>query len=423
MAANGKQVRNILMTSANDAGVGGVQLVFRDLVHWLEQNGRQVELLYQAPMPRTGLVARVNPWGHRAYYCPMPAIVRDSTLLSIPVFLAYLPITLFHLVRLIQSKKIDVVNAHFLTPYFIHLIIAGRLLGVPVVVSVHGADVDSYASSTLLERLLYRLIMRGANRIVACSKALAEQTIEAFPSVKLKVTYVHNGVDLSRYARIPPPCPAAASQPFILCVSRHVRKKGIDTLLAAFAQISSDARDLSLVLVGSGPLLGEHKALARRLMIDDRVAFMGELPHTEVAAFFAACALVVLPSRAEPFGIVLLEAAYYGKPIVATAVGGIPEIIANGTNGVLVEADDRAGMAAQILTLLNNPERADQLGLRARETLMSRFQWKERILDYIAVYEGHSGPSPIEPSLRYQNASPSRPSEPSAAGAGAAGRP
>lgn len=228
--------------------------------------------------------------------------------------------------------------------------------------------------------------MRGAHRIVACSEALARQTIEVFPDVRRKVTFVHNGVDLSRDAETTQPC--ARPQPFVLCVCRHVRKKGIDTLLHAFALVVREAPGLSLVLVGGGPLLEEHKSLARTLGVERHVVFMGEVAHAEVPPLFAACALFVLPSRAEPFGLVLLEAAYYRKGIVCTRVGGIPEIITNGVDGVLVEPDDPASMAAEILALFGNPELATQLGLRAFQTLMSRFLWNQRVLDYIAIYEG-----------------------------------
>jgi glycosyltransferase involved in cell wall biosynthesis len=403
----GRRITNILMTSASDAGVGGVQVVFRELVHWLEHSGRQVHLLYQAPLPRVGLVEKINPWGRRAFYCPMPAIVKESALLSVPVFLVYVPIALLHLVRLLHRKKIDVINCHFLTPYFIHLIIAARLVRVPVVVSVHGADIDSYAQLGLVERWLFRRIMRGADRIVACSGALARQTIEAFPDTRGKVSYVYNGVNLAHY--VPVPHTRALPRPFLLGVCRHVRKKGVDTLLRAFAVVARDVPELSLVLVGAGPLLDEHKALARSLRLEDRVAFMGEVAHDEVSSFFAACTLFVLPSRAEPFGLVLLEAAYHGKAIVATRVGGVPEIIASGVNGVLVEPDDPGGMAAQILTLLNQPELARQLGGRARQTLATRFLWEERILDYIAIFEGRPGPSPIEPDAQRGVGAPLQP--------------
>ena len=278
-------MKNVLMTCSIDSGVGGVQVVFRDLVHYLQENGRQVYLVYQAPVPRVGLVEATNPWGRRAFYCPMPALVRESLLLSVPLFFAYLPLTFFHLARLISKKKIDVVNCHFLDPYFIHLVIAARLLRVPVVVSVHGADVDSYATSGSARRLLFRLIMQGARSIVACSEALAQRTMDVFPNARTKVTYVHNGVDLSHYAETAAHT-CAVSQPFLLCVCRHVRKKGVDTLLQAFALVLRDFPCLSLVLVGQGPLFEEHKELARTLQIDQRVVFEGEVVHAAGVSVF-----------------------------------------------------------------------------------------------------------------------------------------
>jgi 1,4-alpha-glucan branching enzyme len=236
---------------------------------------------------------------------------------------------------------------------------------------------------------VYRLIMRGAHRIVACSEALARKTIEVFPDARPKVTYVHNGIDLARYAEAPGTC--AQPRPFLLCVCRQVRKKGVDTLLRAFALVLCDLPDMSLVLVGGGPLLEEHRALARTLQIEQQVVFSGDMAHGDVIPLFAACTLFVLPSRAEPFGIVLLEAAYYRKGIVCTRVGGVPEIIVDGFNGVLVVPDDPASMATQIVALVRDPESAELLGARAHQTVMTRFLWRDRIHDYIAIYEGGPG--------------------------------
>jgi len=324
----------------------------------------------------------------------MPVVVRNSPLLSLLVFLISLPITLFHLTRLMRRKKIDVVNCHFLGEYFIHLLIAARLLRIPFIVSVHGAEVDGYAVSSTASRFVYRLIMRGADRIVACSEALARQTADVFPDVRLKITCVHNGLNPSNYSESPqtPVLP----RPFLLCACRHVHKKGVDTLLRAFALIQRKCATLTLVLLGDGPLFEEHKALARTLGIESRVVFVGSVTHAEVWSFFAACSLFVLPSRAEPFGLVVLEAAYHKKGIICTRVGGVPEIIENGVNGVLVEPDDPAGMAAQILALSLNPELAERLGVQAYATLMTRFLWKDRIHDYIEIYEGSAQPSPVD---------------------------
>jgi len=386
MSTASRRVTNILLSSALDQGVGGIQVMLRDLVNGLEHNGRRVSFVYNAPLRRVRMLETVNDRGLQAFYVPMPAIVRNSVWLSIAVFLAYFPMTFFQLARLIHRQKIDVINGHYLDPYFIHLVIAARLLRRPAIVSVHGADIDAYAQSGWADRLVYRLIMRGAHRIVACSEALARRTIEVFPDARPKVTYVHNGVDLARYTDAPGTC--ALPRPFLLCVCRQVRKKGVDTLLRAFALARHDLPEMSLVLVGGGPLLEEHRALARTLRIEQQVVFSGDMAHADVMPLFAACTLFVLPSRDEPFGIVLLEAAYYRKGIVCTRVGGVPEIIVDGCNGVLVEPDDPAGMAAQIVALVRDPESARLFGARAHETLVKRFLWKDRIHDYIAIYEG-----------------------------------
>jgi glycosyltransferase involved in cell wall biosynthesis len=377
---------NVLLTSAQDKGVGGVQVVLRNLARGLEQMGRQVYFVYPAPLPVMRLLEGVNTLGCRAFYCAMPAVVRDSALLGLPIFCLYLPITLFHLFRVIRGKKIDVINCHYLTTYFVHLVIAARLLRVPIIISVHGADIDAYADSSFLQKFVDRLIMRGADRIVACSAAMARRTAEVFPEARGKVTVVHNGLDPSDYSdnhEAP-----ALPKPYILCVCRHVYKKGVDTLLRAFALVRRECPTTALVLVGDGPLFNEHRELARTLQIDDGVVFAGSVAHKEVASFFQDCTLFALPSRAEPFGLVILEAAYYQKGIVCTRVGGVPEIVTDGVNGVLVESDDVQGMAEAIVALIRDPTRRDQLGAQAYETLLKRFLWKDRIWDYIAVCEG-----------------------------------
>jgi glycosyltransferase involved in cell wall biosynthesis len=416
MSMPGKPVRNVLLMCAHEKGFGGIQVVLRSLVSGLEQNARHVYFLYAAPLPRVGLVETINSLGCPAYHCPMPVIVRNSAILSVPVLAVYLPIAFFHLALLIHRKNIDVVNCHYLDPYFIHVVIAARLLRVPVVVSVHGADIDEYAGLGWASRLVYRLIMRGADRVVACSEALARRTIEVFPDVHGKVTCVHNGLDRTygTGARETQPLP----RPYILGVCRHVHKKGVDTLLRAFAVVLRECPDLSLVLVGDGPLLDEHQALAQTLRIERHVLFVGSVAHSDVSAFFQSCTLFVLPSRAEPFGLVLLEAAYHRKSIVCTRVGGVPEIIADGISGVMVEPDDPAGMAAQIVGLVRDPARRARLGAQAYRTLVTRFLWTDRIHDYIAIYEGRPGANPLgtapAPGVSTAMAMPARGTRPAA---------
>jgi glycosyltransferase involved in cell wall biosynthesis len=386
-----RRVTNVLLTCASDAEVGGVQTLFRDLVHWLEHEGRHVHLVYPARLPGLRPLKRMNAWGREASYVGMPGLVRSNPLISISILIVYIPLTFFDLARLIRKEKIDVINGHFLAPYFIHLAIAARVLRVPLVISVLGSDVGSYARAGWMGRILYRHIVGSADRIVACSEALAKRTTAAFPEASGKTTWVYCALDDSQHTEtrhnedVP--------QPYILCVCRHVHVKGVDVLLKAFARIHDEVPDISLVLVGDGPLLSAHQSLAARLGISHRVVFRGEVAHADVPSFFSRCALFVLPSRSEGFSITLLEAAYHGRPIVCTRVGGSPELISHGNNGLLVAAEDSADLAANMLMLLRNNEFASRLGAAAHETVRGSFLWKDRIQDYIDIYEGRPGPS------------------------------
>lgn len=382
-------VRNVLLTCASDDAVGGVQVVVRDLTHWLEESGRHVHLIYPTPLPGVRLKERGNSWGRTAFYCPMPGLVRDNLAIALPVMLGYLPIACLQIARLIRRKRIDVINCHYLTPYFVHLAVAARLLRVPLVLSVHGADIDTVAEAGAVERRVARFIVGSATRVIACSHALARRTTEVFPESADRIGWIHNGFEPSRY--VVDDRESTVTSPFVLAVCRHVRKKGIDTLLHAFAQMLRAFPNLSLVLIGDGPLLAEHRRLAASLAIDHRVIFTGAVPHSQVALFFSRCSVFALPSRSEPFGMVVLEAAYYRKPTVCTRVGGVPEIISHGVNGLLVEPDDPGAMAQQIVELLRHPERAAVLGRNAHQTLLSRFMWRDRIRDYIAAFEGRPG--------------------------------
>jgi glycosyltransferase involved in cell wall biosynthesis len=384
------RVSNILMTCSNDAGSGGVQVVFRDLIRSLERTGRHVHLLYPGPPARPWLSQAVNRWGRSAFYCPLPTIVKGSLLLSVPLALVFFPLALLHLVRLVRRHKVDVINGHYLAEYFVHLAIAARLLRLPLIVSVHGADVDRYERARPAQRLLLRLVMRGAHRVVACSAAMAEQTARAFPAARAKITHVHNGLLLED---LPAPSSiAGVTTPFVLSVSRQVAKKGTDTLLHAFTQIHRDLPHVSLVIIGDGPELDKHRALAHTLGIGKAVRFLGDRSREEVFLYFAACSLFVLPSRAEPFGLVLLEAAHYKRPIVCTGVGGVPEIITDNVSGFVVPPDDPDTMAMKMAMLLGDPRLGERFGTRAHEILLARFRWEDRVGDYLAVYEGDANP-------------------------------
>jgi len=396
----------VLLSSSLTRGVGGVQTILRDLAGGIEKSGRRVRFVHETALPGIRMIETDNALGFRSFGCPMPVLVRHSVLLTLPVLLIYAPVALFHLARLLRRERISVINGHYLEPYFIYLAFAGWLMRIPVVISVHGADVDVYTEQPLMRRLACDLTMRLAARIVACSNALAVQTARLCPDARGKVTFIHNAIRPSEDESAGRP--GVPPTPFWLFASRHVAKKGIDVLLRAFARIAADVPEASLVLVGDGPLLVEHQKLAGSLGVERRVLFVGGVPHVDVKSFIDACAVFVLPSRSEPFGLVILEAALSRKGIVATRVGGVPEILTDGVDGVLVDPDDPDALATQVVRLLRSPDLTDRLGAEAHRTLMARFSWARWIHDYLDAFDATTdGPDPGDDAAirTYQRAS------------------
>jgi glycosyltransferase involved in cell wall biosynthesis len=184
-----------------------------------------------------------------------------------------------------------------------------------------------------------------------------------------KIHHIPNGVPLGVANQT---TVGQASAP-VLCVSRLVSKKGIDTLIEAVALAAPDDHALRLDLIGSGPLIDELHALVAVLGVRDRVRFFGARTSAQVEEAYSGCSLVALPCRIDDDGdrdglpTVLVEALGRGVPVISTNVVGIPELVRHGVNGLLIEPDDAPALAAAITKLRSDPPLARSLGAAGRE--------------------------------------------------------
>jgi glycosyltransferase involved in cell wall biosynthesis len=178
--------------------------------------------------------------------------------------------------------------------------------------------------------------------------------------------------------------------PVIGTVGRLEPRKGTATLVEAVAVLRNGGHhDAMLVVVGDGPLRRELGAAAERLGIQEHVRFLGD--RGDVDAVLAALDVFVLPSRTEGMSNALLEAMAMAHPVVATAVGGTPEVVADGQSGLLVPADDPGTMAAAIARLLDAPGLAARLGAAARQTVEERYGVRRMVRRLEAVYAAVAG--------------------------------
>ena len=175
----------------------------------------------------------------------------------------------------------------------------------------------------------------------------------------------------------------------ILNVAKFEDKKGQDVLIKAFAAIAAKYKDVKLLLVGAtAKALPILRALAVSIGVDSRVEFYPDTPHQQVATFFKRATIFCLPSRKEPFGIVLLEAASFAVPVVASRVGGVPEIVSDGIDGLLVSPDSPDELARCIMSLLDDSDAAKDMGKRLFQHVISNFSWNTAYGKYADILQG-----------------------------------
>ncbi len=232
----------------------------------------------------------------------------------------------------------------------------------------------------------------AADWVIACSEALLREVRAAFPEVGARSSVIHNAID----AQGPPPT-APPTEP-VIAAAGHLREdKGFDVLIEAFATVRRRFPAARLLLAGDGPDRASLEAAARPL--GDAVGILGWVPPDEMPDLLDSSAIVAVPSRAEAFGLVALEAALRARPVVASSVGGLPEVVAAPETGLLVGADDPAALADTICSLLGDRARATRMGTAALDRARRRFTPGRFLDEHERIYRRLASPIPTEPNL------------------------
>lgn len=276
--------------------------------------------------------------------------------------------------QLLNEHRIDVVNCHFPTPNVYALALMKRL-GLwrgRLVLSFHGSDVLAIVPSNRV----WRTIAGVTDAVTAVSDTLAKQVLATGLWPANKIHQIPNGLDCEQFK---PDHPSPLGEPdyrYILAVGNFIPLKGQDVLLHAFRRIADRYPGVNLVLAGGaqkGTWLEHLKMLAKDLGIEERTLFLRDVPHSRIPALIRGAEVFAHASRREGLPLVLLEAGAMGRAVVATSVGGIPEIISSPDLGRLVSPDDPAGLAAEISALLDNMELRRTLGDSLQNAVRTRF--------------------------------------------------
>jgi glycosyltransferase involved in cell wall biosynthesis len=361
-------------------------LFVADRVRYLRASGR-VETTVVAPVPWFPFSA--ERFGRYGTYARVPAREeRDGVTVHHPRYLAIPKVGMSAAPWLMAAgarecvarlaDRIDLIDAHYFYPDGVAAVALGRRLRKPVVVTAHGTDLNVVPEHALPRRFI-RDAARDAAGLVTVSEALRERLV-GLGVERERVSIVHNAVDLARFV----PADRAAARArlalggrVLLAVGNLVPEKGHALALAAVAALP----DTTLVVAGDGPLRAALELQARRLGIEARVRFLGGVPQAALVEYYNAADLLVLTSSREGMPNVVLEALACGTPVVATRVGGVPEVIDCEAAGRLVDGATAEDVAAAVRALLEAPpQRADT------RRVAERFGWEATTRGQIELF-------------------------------------
>ncbi len=317
-----------------------------------------------------------------------PNKIRGSVLVKL-LFFPYLFFGALAAMRLVRRRDYDFIHCHWPFPHGLMGWAACRTARnrPALVLHFHGACLLLAAKFKPIGPLL-RSCIRKAQGVVSNSSFTAGLVDKLLPP-PFPQRIIAFGSPL-KGDPLPPPRNAAK---LILTVGRVVVRKGIAFLLRALPTVAAGI-DAKVAIVGKGDpkVEADLRRVTEELRLGDRVVFAGKVPEADLIRWYRDCDVYCLPAIVDPqgetegLGVVLLEALTYARPVVASRVGGIPDIIRDGETGLLVPEKDPEALAAALLALLRDPERAERLGRQGRERVSKEYSWEHVIGQWEAFY-------------------------------------
>ena len=284
------------------------------------------------------------------------------------------------------QDRTRVLHVHWPFPHGLWALLPKWFLGVRVVSMCHGAELALARNSSIIRHLLTFFLKQSDEICANSSHTKAE--IKRLSGLDARV--VPYGATVSAETES---TPKKREKPLLLFCGRLIQRKGIDVLLKAMPQILSQ-RDVELVITGEGDRKAEWQELSKELGLQDSVRFAGFVSNEELGQLYRECDLYVHPAiyddkgDTEGLGVVLIEALANRKPVVASRVGGIVDVILHEETGLLVPEKDPKALSEAVVRVLNHPSLAAELGKRGHQHAKELFDWNRCARLTLDVYCG-----------------------------------
>jgi len=368
-----------MVTSCFPPSSGGIERCTYELSRRLSEFGHHVTVVTSSRgLPRRIYHQSTNI-GDVIRYPEYPSIIEIPFVPQIPL-------------RLLLDRDYDVIHVHGMTPTQTDLALFLSRFSRAKKIYTHHYDPETRGGRlTNVYSYIGRENLRNADEIVASTLSYAQTSRFLSPFIH-RTKIIPMGVDVNRFGGTQTgPEIAQILTPFqfkktVLYVGKLIYYKGIEYLLWAFSKLATD--DAGLIVVGRGHEEAALRQLADKLGVSKRVAFLGTVPEPILPSIYSSADVVVLPSisRREAFGIVLLEAMASGKPVIASDIPGVRDVVDDGRTGYLVPPRDPASIARALTHILSEPKIARRLGAEARAKATRYYDWNTISITYEKIY-------------------------------------
>jgi glycosyltransferase involved in cell wall biosynthesis len=295
------------------------------------------------------------------------------------------------LLHTIEEFKPDIVHAHYASSYGL---LGRKSKFKPCIISAWGSDVLDFPNKSFIHKNILKKNLLSANVVTATSQLMVD-AIRKISSVEAQ--HIPFGIDLSQFF------PQKVQSPFKLEDTSDEQSQNIvfgsikalekiygqQFLIKAFAQLIKEFPEmpLKLLLVGDGSLSNDYKLLASELGLVDKVLFAGKVPYSEICNYHNMIDIFVNPSLNESFGVSVLEASACEKPVIASNVGGLPEVVNEGITGILVPPANAESLYQAMKKMLLNKQKATNMGKQGRQWVQQHFDFKKNVDAMIEIYK------------------------------------
>lgn len=297
------------------------------------------------------------------------------------------PFVIRALLKVCREQRIDVIHVHSAPAYLAYFRVL-LLFGGPVyIVTFHGGEVVNYRRRRWIERQLIRWGLQGAKFTTAVSKWLAQEAKHTFPSLALPPNIIYNGLCMDSIRHeLSTSSVLSAPGRYFLIVAALYPYKGQDVAIEAWPRIVRHDPSLKLLIAGEGPYRPDYERLIKQQECDDSIYLIGQRPHCEILSLMAGAIALIVPSRNEGFGYVVLEASAVGTPVICSDIAPLNEIVEDGKSGLLFGLESTLELCTAAISLAKDPGRRSELASSLRRRTIDDFGLAEMARRYKQLY-------------------------------------